>query len=424
MPAPLTDSLENILDRFDDAWNGPTPPRIEDFAPPADSPAHVPMLAELVKIDMERRCRAGEQPALDDYRQRFPACAADMASWLDEARAAAEPAASPRKETDDPSVLPTLAGPPLPPPFAIPSRLLGEYEVLGPLGSGGMGEVYKARHRRLDKLVALKLLPAGSQGSREAAARFQREMKAIGALDHPNVVEAHDAGEQSGVVYLAMKLIDGVDLERLVKERGPMPIAEACELVRQAALGLHYLHQRGLVHRDVKPSNLMRTSDGTVKVLDLGLARWRMDAEAGHSLTGAGRVMGTPDFLAPEQVEDTAAAEARADLYGLSGTLFYLLTGRVPFAEYKSLFSKLEAHRSAPPPEVRTLRPESLRNWLRWCSACWPRSRRRVRKRPPRSPLILLPSREALSWNNRRRRNERRGRRKFPKRAKRTGGER
>src|SRR5262249_1784919 len=162
------------------------------------------------------------------------------------------------------------------------------------------------------------------------------EMKALGALDHPNIVEAHDAGEQSGVVYLAMKLIDGVDLERLVKQRGPLPIAEACELIRQAALGLHYLHQRGLAHRDVKPSKLMRTPNGTVKVLDLGLARWCIEAEGGHGLTGAGRVMGTPDFLAPEQIENAADVDARGDVYGLGGTLYYLLTGRAPFADRKS----------------------------------------------------------------------------------------
>ncbi|HEY7326074.1 MAG TPA: protein kinase [Gemmataceae bacterium] len=244
------------------------------------------------------------------------------------------------------------------PIVGLPGRQLGEYDVLERLGSGGMGEVYKARHRRLGKLVALKVLPAGSQNSHERAARFQREMQAVGQLEHPNVVEAHDAGEQSGVVYLAMKLIDGVDLDRLVEQRGPLPIVEACEMIRQAALGLHYLHERDLVHRDVKPSNLMRTSDGTVKVLDLGLARWCIEGQEEFGLTGTGRGMGTPDFLAPEQIESAADADVRADLYGLGGTLFYLLTGRPPFAHHSSSFSKLQAHRSEPPPDVRTLRPE------------------------------------------------------------------
>ncbi|GEM_PF-6843531 len=357
MSAPLSDNMHRILDRFNAAWNGPTPPRLEDFAPPADSPDYRPGMIELFKIDMERRLRRGEQPVLDDYCQRFPACADVAAACLEAARASV-PRAAMGKETDDPQTPSTLESPPLPLPFGLPSWTIGEYEVLGRLRSGGMGDVYKARHRRLDKLVALKLLPASVQGSGEAVARFQREMKAIGALDHPNVVEAHDAGEQAGVVYLAMKLIDGVDLERLINQRGPLPIAEACELVRQAARGLHYLHERGLVHRDVKPSNLMRTPDGTVKVLDLGLARWRVETEAGHGLTGIGRVMGTPDFLAPEQIDNPMDADARADLYGLGGTLFYLLTGRAPFADHKSLIAKLDAHRFQPPPEVRTLRPE------------------------------------------------------------------
>lgn len=358
MSSSLSESRHQILDRFDEAWNGSTSPRIEDFEPPADSADYLPMMVELFKIDMERRLRRGEQPAPDEYRQRFPACNAIVAACLDEALAAVERKAPADKETDDPGFPATLDDPPLP-PIISPSRVVGEYELLERIPGGGMGEVYKARHRRLDKRVALKLLPADSQNSREMAARFQREIKAIGALDHPNVVEAYDAGEQSGVVYLAMKLIDGVDLERLVKERDPLPIAEACELVRQAALGLHYLHERGLVHRDVKPSNLMRTPNGTVKVLDLGLARWRLEAEHGLALTGAGRVMGTPEFLAPEQVENASGADARADLYGLGGTLFYLLTGRAPFADRQSLYAKLDAHRSAPLPDVRSLRPNA-----------------------------------------------------------------
>jgi serine/threonine protein kinase len=359
MSSSLSDFVHQLLDRFDEAWNGPTPPRIEDFAPPADSPDYLPGMVELFKIDMERRLRRGEQPAADEYRQRFPGCNNIVAACLDEALAAVERAAPADKETDDPRTLSTLDVPPTPLPTNLPLRLVGEYELVERISGGGMGEVYKARHRHLDKIVALKLMRTDSHHPREMAARFQREMKAVGALDHPNVVEAYDAGEQAGVVYLAMKLIDGVDLERLVKERGPLPVAEACELVRQAALGLHYLHERGLVHRDVKPSNLMRTPNGTVKVLDLGLARWCLEAEHGLALTATGRVMGTPEFLAPEQVENAAGADARADLYGLGGTLFYLLTGRAPFADYKSLYAKLDAHRSAPLPDVRSLRPDA-----------------------------------------------------------------
>jgi tRNA A-37 threonylcarbamoyl transferase component Bud32 len=235
--------------------------------------------------------------------------------------------------------------------------MLGEYELLERLGAGGMGEVYRARHVRLDKLVALKLLPAQALESKERVTRFLREMKAIGSLDHANVIEAYDAGEEGGVVYLAMKLLDGIDLGRLVRERGPLPVAEACDCVRQAARGLQYLHERGLVHRDLKPSNLMRTADGVVKVLDLGLARWHADETPAGDLTAIGQGVGTPDYIAPEQVRGEAV-DGRADLYGLGGTLFFLLTGRAPFAHRHGLFAKMEAHRHEAPPDVRALRPE------------------------------------------------------------------
>jgi tRNA A-37 threonylcarbamoyl transferase component Bud32 len=247
-----------------------------------------------------------------------------------------------------------------PPPTAAGASLpvLGEYELLERLGTGGMGEVYKARHRRLNKLVALKLLRMGARGSVDSVGRFLREMRAVGGLDHPNVVEAHDAGEQGGVVFLVMKLVEGTDLQQLVRQRGPLPVAEACDLARQTALGLQHIHERGLVHRDMKPSNLMCLADGTLKILDLGLARWRTEAAAGGELTEAGQVLGTPDYLAPEQVDDAAAVDIRADLYGLGGTLFYLLTGQPPFAQHSNLFAKLEAHRCEPPADVRTERPE------------------------------------------------------------------
>lgn len=250
---------------------------------------------------------------------------------------------------EDSSATPILGRPP---------RLLGEYELLERLGSGGMGEVYKARHRRLGKLVALKLLASGTQHNPERLARFVREMRAIGELDHPNIVEAHDAGEQDGIVYLVMKLVSGTDLAARVRQHGPLPIAEACELTRQAAIGLQYLHDHGLVHRDIKPSNLMRTPEGVVKILDLGLARWLEAPAVGEELTESGQPMGTPDYLAPEQATSAAEVDVRADLYGLGATLFCLLTGHAPFAHRSSVYEKLWAHKMEPPPDVRSLRPE------------------------------------------------------------------
>jgi hypothetical protein len=185
-------------------------------------------------------------------------------------------------------------------------------------------------------------------------------MEAVGQLDHPNLVEAHDAGESDGIFYLVLKLIDGTNLQDLVRERGPLPAAEACELVRQAALGLQHLHEHGLVHRDIKPANLMRTPDGLVKVLDLGIARWQEVAPAGPELTETGQIVGTPDYMAPEQWDDARDVDIRADLYSLGCTLYHLLAGRPPFPSpgYDTNRAKREAHSRVRVPPIRERRPD------------------------------------------------------------------
>ena len=138
-----------------------------------------------------------------------------------------------------------------------PLGMLGIYELMTKLGEGGMGAVYKARHTKLDKIVAIKVLPADRMKDQGAVARFEREMRAVGKLEHPNIVRAMDAGEAGGMHYLVMEYVQGVDLSQLVKVRGPLPIADACELIRQAAVGLDEAHDNGMVHRDIKPSNIM-----------------------------------------------------------------------------------------------------------------------------------------------------------------------
>jgi serine/threonine protein kinase len=366
LPPELARTIDPVCDAFEAAWRQGQRPVIEDHLGRTAEAVRPLLLEELVRTELEWRCLLGEQLADDEYARRFPACAARIPGWLAEARAAAEQLrASGPAGTDHPGSSSTgLSSTGTFDPRGVPDveepvpKVLGEYELLEPLGAGGMGKVYKARHRKLDKLVALKLLRGLAQPSPEALARFLREMRAAGGLDHPNVVEAHDAGEQAGVAYLVMKLVEGTDLARLVRERGPLPVAEACELARQAALGLQHLHERGLVHRDVKPSNLMRTPDGVVKILDLGLARWREEVAPGDDLTGAGRFLGTPNYLAPEQARSAAEVDIRADVYGLGSTLFYLLTGRAPFAHHEDGHQKLKAHQGEAPPTVRVLRPE------------------------------------------------------------------
>ncbi|HVK13678.1 MAG TPA: protein kinase, partial [Gemmataceae bacterium] len=238
-----------------------------------------------------------------------------------------------------------------------PDGRLGRYQILDRLAVGGMGVVYRARHVDLDKVVALKVLPAGDIGELNVA-RFRNEMRAIGGLHHPNIVAAHDAGDAGGVHYLAMDFVDGVDLARLTRRHERLPAAEACEAVRQAALGLQHAFERGLVHRDLKPSNLILSRAGTVQVLDLGLAR----AVGGPSerLTASGALLGTADYLAPEQWERPHAADVRADVYGLGCTLYHLLAGRPPFVgeQYANPMAKMRGHHQDAPPPITAVRPD------------------------------------------------------------------
>jgi tRNA A-37 threonylcarbamoyl transferase component Bud32 len=254
-----------------------------------------------------------------------------------------------------------------PPPFTTVPALdatwiehgrLGRYEILGRLAEGGMGAVFKARHVELGKVVALKVLPA-DQLDEVRVARFKNEIRAIGRLDHPNIVAAHDAGEFHGVHFLVMDFVEGLDLARVLERHGRLSLPDACEAVRQGALGLQHAFERGLVHRDIKPSNLMLARGGCVQVLDLGLARSFADAAA-DTLTTRGMLLGTADYLAPEQWEHAHAADTRADIYGLGCTLYHLLASCPPFGgePYQSVLQKMRAHLETPPPPIAKSCPE------------------------------------------------------------------
>ncbi len=249
---------------------------------------------------------------------------------------------------------------PVIPSYAPPPPLrLGQYRLLDRLGQGGMGAVYRAEHLRLKRDVAIKVLSPAQANDPRAAARFQLEMEVVGRIDHPNVVRATDAGEEAGVHYLVMELIDGIDLAGLLARRGPLPVAEACEVVRQAAAGLQAAHDHGLVHRDVKPSNLMLTAAGRVKVLDLGLALLRPGARPADGLTGVGEVMGTAEYMAPEQWTETHAVDGRADVYSLGCSLYALLTGGPPFQDTGGSSPRIMlAHQVTPAPLVTDHRPD------------------------------------------------------------------
>lgn len=246
------------------------------------------------------------------------------------------------------------------PVASVPSgaATIGAYQLLRLLGQGGMGTVYLARHRKLDKQVALKLLPTFSGQRQEAIARFQREMRTAGKLDHPAIVRATDAGEADGVHYLVMDAIDGLDVGKICKTAGPLSVADACEIARQGAIGLAYAHSQGIVHRDVKPSNLMLDRGGQVKILDFGLAQLEIRTDESASLTGAGQLMGTLDYMAPEQAEGIETPDHRADIYALGATLYRLLGNRPPLSAERGIspLEKLRLIAAADPAPIETLR--------------------------------------------------------------------
>jgi WD40 repeat protein/tRNA A-37 threonylcarbamoyl transferase component Bud32 len=239
--------------------------------------------------------------------------------------------------------------------------VLGPYVLLERLGEGGMGQVFKARHQLMNRVVAIKLIRKERLASPDAVRRFLREVQAVSQLSHPNIVIAHDAAQVGDTHFLVMEFVDGTDLARVVKDRGALPADKACEYIRQAALGLQHAHEHGMVHRDIKPANLLVTGrTGVVKLLDMGLARLQPgvdpDDPTSH-LTQAGSVMGTPDYIAPEQALDSHTVDIRSDIYSLGCSLYFLLTGQVPFPG-GTLGEKLVKHQLKEPLPVEQLRPD------------------------------------------------------------------
>jgi eukaryotic-like serine/threonine-protein kinase len=235
---------------------------------------------------------------------------------------------------------------------------LGKYKVLEKLGAGGMGIVYLCEHKLMRRKVAVKVLPESGAEDSDSLQRFYREARAVAALDHPNIVRAYDIDQDDKLHFLVMEHVDGSSLQEIVKKTGPMDVLRACHYIRQAALGLQHAHQTaGIVHRDIKPGNILVDRNGVVKILDMGLARFFHDDEDSLSRKFEDDVLGTADYLAPEQALDSHSVDIRADIYSLGATFYFCLTGRTPFTD-GTIAQKLIWHQTRQPKPIRPLRPE------------------------------------------------------------------
>jgi serine/threonine protein kinase len=236
---------------------------------------------------------------------------------------------------------------------------LGKYRILERIGSGGHSTVYLGEHLIVKRRVAIKVLPAARSESPAGLARFYREARASGAIDHPNMVKAHDVDQDNGLHFLIMDYVDGSSLQEMVSRFGPLSPGRSAHYIRQAAQGLQAAHAAGLVHRDIKPANILLDRHGVIRVLDLGLARFFCDSEDPLTLKyDNNNVLGTADYVAPEQALNSHEVDARADIYSLGATFYFLLAGRPLFPEGK-VTHKLMWHQTRQPTPLRQLRPET-----------------------------------------------------------------
>ncbi len=347
--------IDAVCDRFESAWQRGARPRVEDSLGELPHGVEAVLLAELLELELYYRRRAGEAPTEADFRERFPAHPHLIALAFHEREVATQPGA--------------------PPEFP-------GYQLLEVLGRGGMGVVYKARQTSLNRVVALKVLPAGAYVGSQVAARFRIESEAAARLQHPNIVQVYEAGECGGVPFYAMEYVAGRSLAQVLRD-GPLPPREAAVCLEQLARAVHYAHDQGVVHRDLKPANIMMAACGFAesarpqaavpKIADFGLAK---ALDAGAELTVTGQVLGTPSYMAPEQVGGAAQVGPASDLYSLGAVLYATLTGRPPFRG-QTLYAVLAQIGEAEPVPPRRLNPAVPRDLETICLKCLQKEPRR-----------------------------------------------
>jgi hypothetical protein len=358
LPLDAESEIDGICDRFDARWRAGARPQLEDFWTLTGEPARTELLRELLRVEVEYRQRAGETGTLEQYQARFPGFEEAIRAVLESGLASAGHSTSSLDggNTSRPTVSWVPAAP-------VEATVVPGYEILGELGRGGMGVVYKARHLRLDRLVALKLIRGAGSLDPEAVRRFEAEARTVARFDHPNIVRVHDSGEQEGVPWLALEFVAGGNLARQLHS-GPWPARKAAELVARLADAVDYAHRQQVIHRDLKPANVLVTEDGTPKVADFGLARL-LDQAGGATVSGS--PLGTPRYMSPEQAGGRHESIGPAtDVFGLGAILYELLTGRPPLegTTTDQILNNARQARVVPP---RALNPRVPRALERIC---------------------------------------------------------
>jgi len=268
---------------------------------------------------------------------------------------------------------------------------LGKYRMLRLIGSGGMSTVYLAEHKLMHRQRAIKVLPKRRVNDSSYLARFHLEAQATSQLDHPNIVRCYDVDNDGDTHYIVMEFIEGKDLNTIVKQEGPLPLELACNYIAQSAEGLAHAHEKSLIHRDVKPANLLVDKKGIVKILDLGLALFSDNAQASLTVEHNENVLGTADYLAPEQAVNSHKVDHRVDIYGLGCALYFLLTGRPPFPD-GTLAQRIAKHQSQMPDDIRKLRPDCPRDLADICM-------KMMQKRPEKRYATMREVADALeAW--------------------------
>jgi serine/threonine protein kinase len=352
-------AIEAVARRFKSAWESGPRPRIEDFLAEVDESYWPLLLPELIRLESDLRRLGGEETSAEEYGRRFPwgTAAVDRVFGAEPAPAGDADRVSETTAGDSGAGIGSRAA------HGHPAELAGhpDYEILRELGRGGMGVVYLAHNHLMGRDEVLKVIGEEIINKPGVLDRFLREIRAVAKLRHPNIVSAYTAFRAGGRLVFSMEYVDGLDLRRVVRARGPLPVAHACNFAALAARGLQHAYEQGMVHRDIKPSNLMLSHDAgraVIKLLDFGLAKATREqsgfelivpepvhvGDLGDTLTRAGQMLGTPDFIAPEQIVDAQQADIRADIYSLGCTLYCLLSGKPPF-QASMLSNVLEAHK-------------------------------------------------------------------------------